>query len=81
MIDTLKSSDGEVRIQLIRALGKMGVPAAPAVPIIVALLPNADPALKIQIAESLGEMGTAAKVALAEIEKGLTSNPRPGSHR
>jgi hypothetical protein len=60
---------GKVRKDAVAELGKIGPPAASALPTLVQLLESSNGDLRTQAAISLGKMGTAAKPALEALRK------------
>jgi HEAT repeat protein len=58
LIETFSKSDGDPRWLAARILGGIGAPAAPAVPVLVAALKDADPMVRIRLELAVAGIGT-----------------------
>jgi HEAT repeat protein len=67
LIQLVKSSDDETRIQAASALGGLGIEAAPAVSHLAPMLTHPDPLVRIAGLEALGKIGSPSRPALREI--------------
>ena len=64
LIETMSDTDPRIRVQAIQALGRMGPPAAPAVPHLIAALNDPDVYVRRNAAHTLGEIGPEAAEAV-----------------
>jgi HEAT repeat protein len=76
LIQSLKSSDEQVRLQAIDRLGALGAKGAEAVAPLVELLKDASPKVRAHAAQALGAIGPAAKPAAADLVE-LVKDPDP----
>jgi len=71
-LESLENSDAAIRIEALRAIGKLGLEAEKAVPALIARLADDDANVRAAAAEALGALGPVAKSAIPALLKALT---------
>lgn len=79
LIQSLKSSDPDLRLQAIEILGRMGPEAKDAVPDLIERLGDDDPRVRKMAVRALGQIGPAAAAAVPELIRILQSSDQTPS--